>query len=487
MAFGGAGVDTEAPPAWSNDPMSVLGVVAAGHPSTAEAAATVLRAGGNAFDAAIAAGFAASVAEPCFTSPGGGGFLLARAADGTETLFDFFVAVPGLGAATPHDPDRLEAVIVAFEAAEQSSTSDPTSVATPGCLAGYLHVHERLGRLPLDRVVAPAVDLARAGVVVNVFVAQVVALLAGTLSRTETGRALFFADGRPIAEGDLFRNVELGDFLHDVGDGHSANFDAVGLGGGVTGADLDAYRVIEREPLRTTFRGSTVSTNPLPSLGGTLIAMALEDLARTEPRRGDDDLDRVVDALVVQYQRRSELGPSHARGTTHVSVEDADGNVAAMTTSNGSCSGEFASGTGVQLNNMMGEEDLHPAGLGSMAAGVRISSMMSPTLVDRGALGVTALGTGGSERIRAVLTQVIVNLVERGMSLHDAVEAPRLHWDGRALQYEPGPDPARMRPEWRANAWPRRDLYFGGVHAVSAGHDAVGDPRRGGVALVVEA
>jgi gamma-glutamyltranspeptidase/glutathione hydrolase len=466
--------------------MSVLGVVAAGHPSTAEAAAAVLRDGGNAFDAAIAAGFAASVAEPCFTSPGGGGFLMARTADGQETLFDFFVAVPGLGAAVPHDPSRLAAVTVRFEAADQVFHVGPASVATPGCLAGYLHVHDRLGRAPLDRVVAPAVDLARAGVVVNVFVAQVVELLVGTLSRTATGRSLFFVDDRPIAEGDLFRNPELGEFLHDVGQGGTTRFDPAGLGGGVTADDVDAYRVIEREPLRLGFRGSTVLTNPLPSLGGTLIAAALDELARTDPADDIDDLTRVVDALIGQYERRAQLGPSHARGTTHVSVEDADGNVAAMTTSNGSCSGEFATDTGVQLNNMMGEEDLHPAGFGTLDAGTRISSMMSPTLVDRGALGVTALGSGGSERIRSVIVQVIVNLVERGMMLRDAVEAPRLHWDGRALQYEPGPDPARMRPEWQPNPWTRRDLYFGGVHAVSAGRQAVGDPRRGGSALVVE-
>jgi gamma-glutamyltranspeptidase/glutathione hydrolase len=446
----------------------------------------VLRAGGNAFDAAIAAGFAAGVAEPCFTSPGGGGFLMARTANGEETLFDFFVAVPGLGAAVPHDPSRLEAVTVRFEAADQVFHVGPASVATPGCLAGYLHIHERLGRVPLDVVVAPAVDLARDGVVVNVFVAEVVALLAGTLSRTETGRSLFFVEGRPMEQGDVFRNAELGEFLHDVGQGGTTGFDPAGLGGGVTPDDVDAYRVIEREPLRLAFRGSTVLTNPLPSLGGTLIAGALEELAGTDPLADTDDPTRLVDALIAQYTRRGQLGPAHASGTTHVSVEDAEGNVAAMTTSNGSCSGEFVTGTGVQLNNMMGEEDLHPAGFGTLAAGSRISSMMSPTLVDRGGLGVTALGSGGSERIRSVIVQVIVNLVERGMTLRDAVDAPRMHWDGRALQYEPGPDPSRMRPEWQPNPWARRDLYFGGVHAVSAGREAAGDPRRGGTALVVE-
>jgi len=335
-------------------------------------------------------------------------------------------------------------------------------------------------------VVAPAVDLARAGVVVNVFVAEVVALLAGTLSRTETGRSLFFLEDRPIEEGDVFRNAELGEFFHEVGAGRITHFDDASLGDGVTRQDVDAYRVIEREPLRLPFRGSTVLTNPPPSLGGMLIAGALDDLGHTEPLQGADDIARIVEALIAQYERRAQLGPSNARGTTHVSVEDAEGNVAAMTTSNGSCSGEFVTGTGVQLNNMMGEEDLHPAGFGTLAAGTRISSMMSPTLVDRGARGVTALGSGGSERIRSVIVQVIVNLVERGMTLRDAVDAPRVHWDGRSLQYEPGPDPSRMRSEWQANPWKRQDLYFGGVHAVSGGREAVGDPRRGGSALVVE-
>jgi gamma-glutamyltranspeptidase/glutathione hydrolase len=322
-------------------------------------------------------------------------------------------------------------------------------------------------------------------VVVNVFVAQVVSLLTSTLARTETGRRLFFVDGRPIAEGDVFRNEPLGEFLHDVGEGLVGGFVARDLGGGVTVGDLAGYRVIERAPLRVRFRGAEVLTNPRPSLGGTLIAVALEELSRTQPDRSRD-LARLVEALQAQYARRATLGPAQSSGTTHVSVEDADGNVAAMTTSNGSCSGEFAGDTGVQLNNMMGEEDLHPAGLGALEAGTRISSMMSPTLVDRGADGICALGSGGSERIRSVIAQVVVDLVERGMSLQEAIDAPRLHWDGTSLQFEPGVDHGDLRPEWHPNAWARRDLYFGGVHAVSAGREAVGDPRRGGSALIVE-
>jgi gamma-glutamyltranspeptidase/glutathione hydrolase len=468
--------------------MSVRGVVASGHPATTEAAATVLRAGGNAFDAAIAAGFAAAVAEPCLTSPGGGGFLMARTEAGEVTLFDFFVAVPGLGATTPHDPARLEAVTVRFHHADQVFHVGPASVATPGCLAGYLHVHERLGRIDLAAVVAPAVDLARGGVVVDTTSASVFELLAATLMRTPTGRELFFDGESPLREGAVFRNERLGAFLHDVGHAHRSRLDPSLLGGGVTAQDLDAYRVIERRPLVVSYRDATVITNPLPSLGGTLVASALDSLSTrpSAPRGSQSALDALVAALVVQYGVRQQLGAGSTTGTTHVSVEDADGNVAAMTTSNGSCSGVFAGDTGVQLNNMMGEEDLHPAGFGTLPAGSRIGSMMAPTIIDRGRLGVTALGTGGSERIRSALTQVIVGLVDHGLSLDEAVAAPRVHWDGTTLQVEDGVDPTQLRTEWRPNVWAGRDLYFGGVHSVNAGRDAVGDPRRGGAALVVE-
>jgi gamma-glutamyltranspeptidase/glutathione hydrolase len=472
---------------WSDVSMSVRGVVASGHPATTEAAATVLRAGGNAFDAAVAAGFAAAVAEPCLTSPGGGGFLMARTAAGDVTLLDFFVAVPGLGAPTPHDPARLEAVTVRFHHADQVFHVGPASVATPGCLAGFVHVHDRLGRIELAEVVAPAVDLARGGVVVDRSSASVFELLATTLMRTPTGRELFFDGESPLCEGAVFRNERLGQFLHEVGHGRR-RLDPATLGGGVTATDLDAYRVVERPPLVVPYREAVVLTNPLPSLGGTLVASALRVLGSrpAAPRGTQPEVDALVAALVAQYDERQRLGAASTSGTTHVSVEDAFGNVAAMTTSNGSCSGVFAGDTGVQLNNMMGEEDLHPGGFGTLPAGSRIGSMMAPTLVDRGSSGITALGTGGSERIRSALTQVIVGLVDHGVGLADAVEAPRVHWDGTTLQVEQGFDVDLLRPEWRPNVWASRDLYFGGVHSVHAGRDAVGDQRRGGAALVVE-
>jgi gamma-glutamyltranspeptidase/glutathione hydrolase len=172
-----------------------------------------------------------------------------------------------------------------------------------------------------------------------------------------------------------------------------------------------------------------------------------------------------------------------------MTVVDADGNVASMTTSNGETSGDVIPGTGVLLNNMLGEDDLHPGGFHVGPPGERVASMMAPTLV----LGpdghvVLALGSGGSKRIRTAIVQVVTAIVAHGRDLAEAVEAPRIHWDGDVVQVEPGLPPAAvaaLRRRWSINQWPARNLYFGGVHAVQPGKAGVGDPRRGGTARFV--
>jgi gamma-glutamyltranspeptidase/glutathione hydrolase len=467
-----------------------MGVVASGHAATTAAAATLLQDGGNAVDAAVGAVLAAAVAEPCLTSPGGGGFLLVRTAAGEEVLVDGFVAAPGLGRPATSSGGELVRVPVDFGHAVQDFHVGTGSVAVPGLLAGLLHAHERFGRLDLHRVVAPAVALAREGVEVDRFGAQLVGLLVPILARTATGRALFFRDDRPIAVGERFTNEALGQFLDDVGRGHRHGLRADELGGGVTGEDLAAYRVLEREPLRLRHRDADVVTNPPPSFGASLVAHGLERLGAEGPLGPPGDprrAVRLVGALVAMAEHRRRLAPGSTQGTTHVSVADAVGNVVAVTSSNGSGSGEFAGDTGVQLNNVMGEEDLHPAGLGTATPGVRIGSMMAPTLVERGGR-VVAVGSGGSERIRSTITQLVVRLVDDGAALADAVEAPRLHWDGTGVQAEPGFTDAELdalASRWPVNRWSRRDLYFGGAHGVAPPGDAAGDPRRGGAGAVV--
>lgn len=481
--------------------MTHTAAVAAGNADTAAAAVQVLRAGGNAFDAVVAAGFAASVAEPGLSSLGGGGFLLAAPAGAQVRVFDFFVDAPG----RDRPPEQLEpsflAMTLRFAGADQVFQAGWGSVAVPGCLTGYLHVHRRLGRLPLADVVAPARSLATRGVVLDAAQGALLSLLEQILTLSADGRAVFAPHGQVLHAGDRIRNGAFADVLDDVAAGRVTGFASPSLagplaqameagGGVVTPEDLRAYAVAERAPLTAVYRGAQMATNPPPSFGGSLVLDGLTGLA--EPLTGPDAELRLA-RLLVQMSERHVAGPTSARGTTHVSVLDGDGAIASMTMSNGSCSGMFVPGTGIQLNNVMGEADLHPGGFHRTAPGTRIGSMMAPTLLTRADGTVVGLGSGGSERIRSALTRALVALVDGGLSLEAAVRAPRLHWDRTLLQVEPGlPDDVltaldAYRPVHR---WLRRDLYFGGVHAVARHPDwsveAVGDDRRGGVGLVVD-
>jgi len=483
-----------------------------------------------AVDAAIAAGFAAAVAEPCLSSLGGGGFLLAHPTDAPPVLFDFFVDTPGRGLPAGLPPPQLTPITVRFGSADQIFHVGHGSVAVPGCLPGYLHVHRRLGRLPLARVVAPARRLAAAGVRLGPDQAAVVRLLQPIFALTPEARALFVPEQRVFADDDVVRNPELARFLDAIGDGEVDGFHDAALaqamaaqsqaaGGMLTVADLVEYQVQERTPLTFRYSDATVLTNPVPSYGGSLIARALALLARAGLAGAPDSgarLAQLASALaevtalhVAAGIDATEQGgeattatadagtgtrdgspapadaprPRTARGTTHVSIADADGNLAAMTTSNGTGSGITLSDTGVLANNIMGETDLHPGGFHRAPAGVRVGSMMAPTILEPDEGPAVALGSGGSERIRSALTQVLVGLLDDRRSLAEAVLAPRLHWDGTLLQVEPGFDEgalAELERTWAVNRWPAGDLYFGGVNAVATDGDAVGDPRRGG-------
>jgi gamma-glutamyltranspeptidase/glutathione hydrolase len=466
----------------------------------------LLRSGGNAFDAVLAAGFAAAVSEPGLTSLGGGGFLLVRPAGEPARVLDFFVDAPGRGHSGAELEPHFVGVTVRFTGAEQVFYVGAGSVAVPGCLAGYLEAHRTWGSRPLAEVVAPAQRLARDGVALEPTQATVLALLTDILTLSDDGRRVFAPTGQLPRVGDLVRNPAYADFLDRVTSDEVTGFDspsvAEGLlsqiragGGLLTGADLATYRPVERAPLEVRYRGARVVTNPPPSFGGSIVADALTLLASSEGTEGDQAqvvaITRVL-AEATEAQKRQRQATS-SRGTTHVSVVDAAGNLAAMTTSNGSCSGVFAPGTGVQLNNVMGESDLHPDGFHATVPGTRIGSMMAPTLLELPDGRVVAMGSGGSERIRSALTQVVVNLADRGWPLHRAILAPRAHDDGQAVQVEPGLSEAalaglaELRP---TNVWSSRSLYFGGTHGVALHPDgrveAAGDPRRDGVAVVLD-
>src|SRR5919199_1573715 len=266
------------------------GVIAAGHPQTAAAGAEVLRAGGNAVDAAVAAVLASFVCEPLLTGLAAGGYML-EAQEGERTLLDFFVEAPGRGA----DPDarsELVPIDVSFGDAIQVFNVGPASVGTYGTPAGLAEAARRFGRLPLADLAAPAVELAREGVVVNATQAYVIEILGDIAVSTPEVAALFAPDGRLLREGDVYRNPDLAEALVRLGAEGPAPFysgdiaAAVvewldGRGAMLTAQDLAGYEAVARSPVCVSYRGREVLTNPPPSAGGTLIAYAMALLERS--------------------------------------------------------------------------------------------------------------------------------------------------------------------------------------------------------------
>jgi len=525
--------------------MTVGGAIACGHPATAAAAQEILEDGGNAFDAALAALCAATVAEPVLCSLGGGGFLLARRADGTATLYDFFVETP-LRRRPTAELDFYP-ILADFGTATQEFHIGLGAIATPGLIRGLFAAQAELCRLPMKRLVEPAVRVAREGLALRPVDGYLFRVVSPILVARPEGRARFAtAEGATLGPGATLRQPELaatlealareGAELFYAGElGQRLVADCAMLGGQITIEDLTHYRVVRRAPLVRDYRGTRIFTNPPPSSGGILIAFALTLLAeqdvggggaatpetarrlarvmastnraRIETRlhealetAGADDADasaaeaRLLDPdLLARYVAEVRDHPATARGTTHISVIDGDGNVAALSTSNGEGCGYILPDSGIMLNNMLGEEDLNPGGFHTWPEACRISSMMAPTVAERPDGSLIALGSGGSNRIRTAILQVLLNLIDFDLPAFEAVNAPRLHFERGIANLESGLErevaAALETLAERVVAWPPHNLFFGGVHSVTrdaAGRlDAAGDPRRGGAISIV--
>jgi len=491
-------------------------IVATGHPLVSAAAVEILRKGGNAFDAAVAAGFAGAVAEQTLTSLGGGGFLLARTNQGEEILFDFFTDTPGRGLEDSNLEPHFFPVTIHFPGSDQDFNIGHGSVAVPGNLKGFLHVHNRLGRLDLEKILQPAVRLARNGLELNDWQGYFLNLLEPIVTHSPVGRKLYTINGSCAKQGDHITNPELADFLSRLPKDQGASFYRGKLAtaidhdmrkgkGLLTLEDLASYKVIERAPLTVGFRDHMFLTNPAPSMGGSLISLALslletQDISDltyhsaphallTAKLMVEVEELRAGGITATSLQKSGDRIRRFSRGTTHISVSDAEGNVASMTCSNGEGSGYFVPGTGIMLNNMMGEDDLHPDGFHASPPGQRVSSMMSPSLLLKNDRVAMVIGSGGSKRIRTAITQVLSAIVDFGIPVQQAVEAPRIHWDGTMMQVEPGMSREAIKAlqkNWPVNIWSNLDVYFGGVHAVIPNIAGGGDPRRGGSVRTIE-
>jgi gamma-glutamyltranspeptidase/glutathione hydrolase len=483
------------------------GVVAAGHPLTAQAGARLLREGGNAVDAAVAAMLVSFAAEPLLTGLGAGGYMLVAGGGREPALLDFFVQAPtrvGDGSQA-----ALKAIDVSFGDAAQVFHIGPASCGVYGTPAGVCEAVRRWGTVSLEELAAPAAQLARDGVVLNAEQAYVAKILAELLSSTPECAALWAPEGHILREGELLRNRELGDALVRLGDEGAEPFYSGDVaaavcewlrdrGGSVSREDLAGYRALEREPVEMPYRDRDVLTNPPPSAGGTLLAYALGLLDRGP---APPTLSGVVEAMAAAQSERtpqfleglSEEGflagflGTRLGATTHISVLDAEGCACSATCTNGEGSGVVVPGTGMHLNNVMGEEDLNPFGFHRHPAGRRMPSMMAPSIVLREGEVELVLGSAGSNRIRSALLQTIVGVVDRGLDVRRAVHAPRVHLEGGVLYVEPGIDLEELSgSELQVVRFGALNLFFGGVQAVQregARLTGAGDPRRGGVAV----
>lgn len=474
--------------------------IAAGHELTADTAFEVLKAGGNIFDATIAAFITAWVAEPCMASAGGGGFATIQTANGQSKVLDFFCQTPAQK--RPVKEVNFYPVEIDFGATTEIFHIGRGSAAVPGAVAGVFEMHRHYGYMPMKELVYPAIKAAKEGVRLNDFQHEDLTLLKPIIDVSERGKAQFFKADQLKDIGDVVKMPFLADFLEYLAiEGPNAFYqgevaekliaDQQNNGGYLSKSDLANYQVLHHQPLSFSFQDRQILTNPLPSKGGQVLKTFLEEWAAdTTPvnRLSENHLNKlhqVFYKMVADAQKEKEALNEKRGSTTHIGIMDNQGNGISLTVSNGEGCGHFIEGTDIHLNNMLGEAALMPEGFHNWQANTRMFSMMSPTLVlDHDKTLEMVLGSGGAGRIPYAIGQVLLNLIHFNQPLATAINSPRVHLQEGVFNIEPGFEvdhPSFVTPH---KIWTAQSMYFGGTHTVLAqngGLDAFGDERRDGV------
>ena len=505
------------------------GVISAGSPDTAKAGAKILKQGGNAIDAAVAAAFASFIAETGVVNLGGSG--IAHIYDpqfGTSQVYDFFSNVPGL-AGTPPAQMNFEEVIIDFGATTQSFHLGRASVAVPGNIFGLCQLAKDCGRLPLRQLLKPAIKLAKKGVAMEPFQAETCQLLWMIYTHTESMSAVFAKNGEVIKPHEHLFIPDLAntlDQLAEAGDSFARNGrlaqallqDQSTQGGLLTQTDLNQYEVYTVDSIRLPYREYEILLPPPSSTGGVLTAFTLKLLSMFDvaalPHGSTTHLQLLYEIMVatnrarpfwdnaierepaniaidkflsdtfikpyfdevqeaIKQKRPSPFvaEPDAPNNTSHLSVVDGEGLAVSLTTTAGESAGYIVPGTGYVPNNIMGEADLHPKGFHTRPAGQRIPTMMTPTIALLNGKTRLVLGSGGSIRIRSAILQVLSNLLDYKMTLDQAVNISRVHVESGALQCELGFDETAVseleQMGYAINRWQNRSIYFGGAHSVS--------------------
>ncbi|MFN2223203.1 MAG: gamma-glutamyltransferase family protein [Candidatus Promineifilaceae bacterium] len=533
------------------------GMISAGDAHTAAAGAAMLKRGGNAVDAAVAAAFASFVAEVGVVHLGGSGIAqVFQPQSGRQgyrcQTYDFFSNTPGLGRQDSLEDIDFERVTIDFGPTTQDFYLGRGSVAVPGNIAGLCQMAADHGRLSLPELLEPAIKLAQDGVPLSQFQADTCALLEPIYTHTPAMRAIFGRREGVITAGERLMIPDLADTLSELaskGPDYARNgrlarailADQATNGGLLTAADLENYAVHELSAVRLTYREYEILLPPPSSSGGVLTAFTFKLLRHFDvgalkhgsekhlqllfevmaaTTRARPVWDRALETLsvadavayflsetfVAHYVREVKASlegdsplpalsePALHPDTSHLSVIDEGGMAVSLTTTAGETAGYVVPGTGYIPNNIMGEEDLHPAGFHVREPGQRIPTMMTPAIVLHQGNIRLVVGSGGSIRIRSAILQVLSNLLDFNMSLVDAVNTSRVHLENGALQCELGYDPAAVTAlearGYSVNRWDRRSIYFGGAHSVSRTPTgevvAAGDNRRGGATATAD-
>ncbi|MEO5853817.1 MAG: gamma-glutamyltransferase [Nocardioides sp.] len=496
-----------------------IAVAATGEQSLA-AGLAVAKDGGNAVDAALAAAFVALATEPGMVSFGGGAFVAVWPAGADPVVVDGNVEMPGRGLPDAAFGTGVREVFTTYGGGVTMHAGHG-SVATPGTVPAFAVAHDRFARLPWDRLLAPAVHAARDGYPMSSAASRYLGFVADSLfgEDPEAHGLMVDAGGAVLAGGVATSNPALAEVLEQLGSEGASLFStgAVGIAlvealrgrGLVTAADLAAYSPVVR-PAHTLAVGDwTVAVNPPPAVGGPILAVMLGELAR----RGDwtwadaIEIQRTVLGYRHDVHDRSrdleadglalldavgELGLAALRGspsTAHVSAVDADGNACAVTMSSGYGAGLCIPGTGILLNNALGEVELNRLGLHATPPGTRLASNMAPTTARTTDGRVLAIGSPGADRITTALMLVLGQGCLKHADLREAIDDPRLHLRRGAdgvftVEHERDAAVAAAvaASGLAGHEYPEPHMYFGGVgaafRAVTGDLQAAGDGRR---------